>query len=64
MRDCRGHDLRREAKCRWVEPRDAGGRWVFSEVEICKIMGWTDPRMMLRYASLRGTDLADRLAAL
>lgn len=55
------HDLRHEATCRWVELRNASG-WVFSEIEVCKIMGWTDTRMMLRYASLRGSDLASRLA--
>lgn len=58
--DLREHDLRHEATCRWVELRNDKG-WVFSEVEVCKIMGWTDPRMMLRYASLRGSDLASRL---
>lgn len=57
------HDLRHEATCRWVEmqSRTRGG-WAFSEVEVCRIMGWTDTRMMLRYASLRGEDLAARLA--
>lgn len=55
------HDLRHEATCRWVELRSPTGAWVFSDVEICRIMGWSDPRMMLRYASLRGEDLAARL---
>lgn len=62
--DCpelREHDLRHEATCRWVMMRDAAGRWMYSETEVCRIMGWRDPRMMLRYASLRGTDLAERL---
>lgn len=59
--DFREHDLRHEATCRWVEMRNATG-WVFSEIEVCKIMGWSDTRMMLRYASLRGSDLASRLA--
>jgi integrase len=54
-------DLRHEATCRWFTLRDAQGRWVFSEVEICRIMGWTSTKMALRYASLRGEDLADRL---
>lgn len=58
--DFREHDLRHEATCRWVELRNAGG-WVFSEIEVCRIMGWSDTRMMLRYASLRGSDLASRL---
>ena len=57
------HDLRHEATCRWVELRRPGGGWVFSDIEICRIMGWTDTRMMLRYASLRGEDLAARLVA-
>lgn len=55
------HDLRHEATCRWVELRRRDGAWAFSEIEICKIMAWKDPRMMLRYASLRGEDLAARL---
>jgi integrase len=55
------HDLRHEATCRWVEMRNAGGGWTFSEVDLCKIMGWTSTAMMLRYASLRGEDLANRL---
>ncbi len=55
------HDLRHEACCRWVELRRPGGGWVFSETEIAKIMGWSTMDMMLRYASLRGEDLASRL---
>jgi integrase len=55
------HDLRHEACCRWVTLRGSDGRWVFSDTEICKIMGWTSADMMLRYASLRGEDLANRL---
>jgi integrase len=54
------HDLRHEACCRWVMLKGDRG-WIFNEIEICKIMGWTDTKMMLRYASLRGEDLADRL---
>jgi len=59
--DCTEHDLRHCATCAWFELRDASGRWVFSEIEICKIMGWSDTRMALRYASMRGEDLAARL---
>lgn len=59
--DCTEHDLRHEATCRWVVLRDPAGRWVFSEIEVCKIMGWSDFKMMLRYASLRGEDLSARL---
>lgn len=55
------HDLRHEATCRWVEMRNARG-WVFSDTEVCKIMGWTSTAMMLRYASLRGEDLVARMA--
>lgn len=54
------HDLRHEATCRWFELRNATG-WVFSEIEVCRIMGWSDTRMALRYASLRGSDLSARL---
>lgn len=57
------HDLRHEATCRWLELRTKAGGWTFSEVEACRIMGWTDTKMMLRYASLRGEDLAARLWA-
>jgi len=59
--DITEHDLRHEATCRWVELKDSAGRWIFSDIEICRIMGWTDPRLMLRYASLRGEDLAARM---
>lgn len=38
------------------------GAWALSDVEVCRIMGWSDPRMLLRYASLRGEDLADRVS--
>ncbi len=55
------HDLRHEATCRWVELRSPRGGWIFSDIEVCRIMGWTDPKMMLRYASLRGEDLAARM---
>jgi integrase len=60
--DLTEHDLRHEATCRWVTMRSPGGGWLFSDTEICKIMGWADPRMMLHYASLRGEDLSSRLA--
>ncbi|WP_225784549.1 site-specific integrase [Xenophilus sp. Marseille-Q4582] len=58
--DITTHDLRHEACCRWITLRDEKG-WIFNEMEICKIMGWTDPKIMLRYASLRGEDLSSRL---
>jgi len=55
------HDLRHSACCDWVELRNAQGAWTFSDVEVCKIMGWSNYSMILRYASLRGEDLAARL---
>lgn len=58
------HDLRHEATCRWYEMRRADGAWVFGEVEIMRIMGWSSPKMALRYASLRGEDLAARFLAI
>lgn len=58
--DLTEHDLRHEAACRWFEHRTGHG-WTFSEIEVCRIMGWTDTKMALRYASLRGEDLARRL---
>lgn len=54
------HDIRHEATCRWIELRGPRG-WVFSEIEVCRIMGWSNTNMMLRYASLRGEDLAARM---
>lgn len=57
----REHDLRHEACCRWIEMRRPDGAWIFSEIEVCKIMGWSDLKMMMRYASLRGEDLSARL---
>lgn len=62
--DCIEHDLRHSACCAWFELRAPDGRWVFSDVEICKIMGWSNYAMILRYASLRGEDLVSRLAHL
>lgn len=61
LADMTEHDLRHEATCRWFELRDASGRWVFSDVEVARIMGWSNLAMALRYASLRGEDLAARL---
>jgi integrase len=59
--DCTEHDLRHCATCAWFELRDAAGRWVFSEIEICKILGWSDTKMAIRYASFRSEDLSARL---
>lgn len=49
------HDLRHEATCRLYE------RTNLSDVLIAKITGHRDPRMLKRYASLRGSDLAAHL---
>ena len=56
-----GHDLQHEATRRWFELRNSAGHWTFSDVEIARIMGWSSLAMALRYASLRGEDLAARL---
>lgn len=61
IEDFTEHDLRHEATCRWFLMRDERGAWVFSEIEICRIMGWTKTDMALRYASLRGKDLSARM---
>lgn len=55
------HDLRHEATCRWVLMRDKEGRWMFRSEEVMRITGHEDPRVFMRYVSLRGSDLADRL---
>ena len=60
IKDLTEHDLRHEATCRWFEHRSGRG-WTFADVEIARIMGWSNLAMALRYASLRGEDLAARL---
>lgn len=55
------HDLRHQATVQWLLTRDKAGRWAFTELEICRFMGWSDPKMMLRYASVRGEQWAERL---
>jgi integrase len=56
------HDLRHEAACRWFTMRNQqNSGWMFSDTEVCRIMGWSDMQMALRYASLRGEDLSARL---
>lgn len=59
--DFKEHDLRHEATCRWVQMKDRQGRWMWTELEIAKMMGWAKLDMMMRYASLRAEDFADRL---
>lgn len=49
------HDLRHEATSRLFE------RTALSESEIMKITGHKTHRMMMRYANLRGSDLANKL---
>jgi len=49
------HDLRHEATCRLYE------RTTLSDVLIAKITGHRDLKMLRRYASLRGSDLAGHL---
>ena len=53
--DLRFHDLRHEATCRLFE------RTTMDWLEISKITGHRDPRMLRRYANLRGSDLAARM---
>lgn len=53
--DLHFHDLRHEAVSRLFE------RTNLSEAQIMKISGHKSHRMMMRYANLRGSDLADRL---
>lgn len=61
VKDLTEHDLRHEATCRWFQLKYPKGGWVFSETEICKIMGWSTTTMALRYASFRVEDLTKRL---
>lgn len=51
----RFHDLRHEATSRLIE------KTTLSEAQVMKITGHKSHRMMMRYANLRGSDLADRL---
>lgn len=63
--DLNEHDLRHEATCRWLELRDGNGNWVFRLEEINRIMGWSaNSTMAQRYASFRGSDLAQRIWAI
>jgi integrase len=49
------HDLRHEAACRVYE------RTTMTDVQVARMFGWKDTRMCIRYASLRGSDLAGQL---
>lgn len=53
--DLRFHDLRHEATARLFE------RTTLGETQVMKITGHKSHRMLMRYANLRGSDLADRL---
>ena len=53
--DLRFHDLRHEATSRLFE------KTKLSDVQISRITGHKDPRVLRRYANLRGTDLAVHL---
>jgi len=53
--DLHFHDLRHEATCRLFL------RTTFSDTEIARITGHKDLRMLKRYASLRGSELAARM---
>jgi integrase len=53
--DLRFHDLRHEATCRLYE------RTPLSDLQIAKITGHRDLKMLRRYANLRASDLADKL---
>jgi len=55
---CKGlhfHDLRHEATCRLFE------RTTFSDAEIMKITGHKSHQVLLRYANLRGSNLAQKM---
>ena len=53
--DLRFHDLRHEATSRLFE------RTKLSDVEVSRITGHKDPRVLRRYSNLRGSDLARKL---
>jgi integrase len=53
--DLRFHDLRHEATSRLFE------KTKLTDVQISRITGHKDPRVLRRYANLRGTDLAAQL---
>ncbi|MFK7089305.1 site-specific integrase [Chromobacterium violaceum] len=53
--DIRFHDLRHEATCRFFL------KTKLSDLQIAKITGHRDPKMLARYANLRGSELADQL---
>ena len=54
-KDLKFHDLRHEATCRLFE------RTTLSDAEIMKITGHKSMKMLLRYANLRGSSLAQKM---
>lgn len=60
--DLREHDLRHEATCRWLEMKDDRGNWMWRIEEVNRILGWSSNSTMAhRYASFRGSDMAQRM---
>lgn len=53
--DLHWHDIRHEATSRFFERTD------YSDIEIAKIGGWRNPKVLMRYANLRGSNLAARM---
>lgn len=53
--DVRFHDCRHESTSRFFE------RTTLTDLQIARITGHRDPRMLMRYANLRGSDLAQHL---
>ncbi len=53
--DLHFHDIRHESTSRLFE------RTKLSDLKIAKITGHRDPRMLMRYSNLRGSDLANDL---
>ena len=61
-RDLREHDLRHESTCRWLEMKDDRGNWMWRIEEVNRILGWSSNSTMAhRYASFRGSDMAQRM---
>ena len=55
LEDFNFHDLRHEATSRLYEKTN------LTDVQIAKITGHKDPKILMRYANLRGSELADQL---
>lgn len=61
--DVREHDLRHEGTCRWVEMKQQDGRHAYQLAECMKFTGHMTEGMFFRYASIRGSEAAERLYA-